>query len=238
VEAFLFIVSLIPEFDYFATFDEGGLGFLQRKLCTGALQTSEVVQALRLPFLVEDMSFLLSQTKWVARLAGVGLLVVDVVAPATSSIVMVANGMLFGAVWGTLLSVVGGMGAALLGYWMGVRGERAGKRWLGEESLTRANAFFSSYGMMALIVSRPIPIVAEAVSIIAGMSRMPTRKFLPAALLGLLPTAIIYGIAGRYTTDLDHGLYAFLAVRVVAGTVWAVGSLMMRSKNSATRGEV
>jgi uncharacterized membrane protein YdjX (TVP38/TMEM64 family) len=191
-----------------------------------------VGQALQLPFLTEDTSFLLSQKKWVAALAGIGLLIVDVVAPVPSSIIMVANGMLFGPVWGTLLSVMGGAGAALVGYWIGLRGERAGKRWLGNESLTRANAFFQSYGMMAVIVSRPVPILAEAVTIIAGMSRMPARKFFPAMLLGLLPTAIIYAVAGAYALNLQSGLYVFLAVMVLAGVVWLVGKLATRSKAS------
>ncbi len=150
-----------------------------------------VVQALQLPFLAEDTSFLLSQEKWVAGLAGVGLLVVDVVAPVPSSLVMVVNGMLFGSLWGTLLSMVGGTGAAAVGYGIGIRGAGTGKRWLGDDVLGQAQAFFHNYGMLAVIVSRPIPILAEAVSIIAGISRMPAQKFFPAALLGLLPTAII-----------------------------------------------
>lgn len=191
-----------------------------------------VGQALQLPFLAEDTSFLLSQKKWVAALAGIGLLIVDVVAPVPSSIIMVANGMLFGPVWGTLLSVTGGAGAAVVGYWIGLRGERAGKRWLGDESLTRTNAFFQQHGMMAVIVSRPVPILAEAVTIIAGMSRMPARKFFPAVLLGLLPTAIIYAVAGAYALNLQSGLYVFLAVMALAGGVWLVGKLLMHSKAS------
>jgi uncharacterized membrane protein YdjX (TVP38/TMEM64 family) len=193
-----------------------------------------VVQSLQFPFLAEDTAYLLSQNKWVAALAGVGLLVVDVVAPVPSSIIMVANGMLFGMVWGTLLSVVGGLGAALIGYWIGARGERIGKRWLGDESLARANAYFLKFGMMAVIVSRPIPIVAEAVSIIAGISRMPAQKFFPAALLGLLPTATIYAVAGAFALNLKGGMCVFLAVMVLAGAVWVVGNLLMRSKISST----
>lgn len=188
-----------------------------------------VVPALQLPFLAEDTSFLLNQKKWVAALAGSGLLIVDVVAPVPSSIIMVANGMLFGPVWGTLLSVAGGFGAALVGYWIGSGGERAGKRWLGEQALARANAFFQNHGMMAVIVSRPVPILAEAVSIIAGIFRMPAQKFFPAVLLGLLPTAIIYAVVGAYALDLQSGLYVFLAVLVLAGMVWVVGKLFLRS---------
>ena len=191
-----------------------------------------VGQALQLPFLAEDSAFLLSQEKWVAALAGIGLLLGDVVAPVPSSIVMLANGMLFGSVWGTLLSVVGGLGAALVGYVIGLRGERAGKRWLGDTALARANAFFQNYGMMAVIVSRPIPMLAEAVSIIAGLARMPAKKFLPATLLGLLPTAASYAVAGAYALDFQSGLYVFLAVMALAGLVWLIGKLLLQTKAS------
>jgi uncharacterized membrane protein YdjX (TVP38/TMEM64 family) len=188
-----------------------------------------VVQALQLPFLAEDTSFLLNQKKWVAALAGVGLLMVDVIAPVPSSIVMLANGMLFGVVGGTLLSVAGGFGAALVGYWMGMRGAQVGKRWLGEESLARANAFFLKHGVLAVIVSRPIPILAEAITIIAGISRMPARTFSFGVLLGLLPTAIIYAVAGAYALNLQSGIYVFLAVLGLAGVVWVVGKMFLRS---------
>jgi len=187
-----------------------------------------VVQALQLPFLAEDTSFLLGLQKWGAALAGVGLLIVDVVAPVPASIIMVANGILFGPVGGTLLSVTGGFGAALVGYWIGTRGERVGKRWFGDAALARANAFFEKHGMIAVIVSRPIPIVAEAVTIVAGISRMPARKFFPATLLGLVPTAIVYAVAGAYTLDLNGGLYVFLAVLLLAGAVWVVGNSFAR----------
>ena len=192
-----------------------------------------VVQALQLPFLVEDTSFLLSQKKWVAGLAGIGLLIADVIAPVPSSIIMLANGILFGPIWGTLLSILGGSGAALAGYWIGIQGEHVGKRWLGTEALARANFFFRKHGMVAVIASRPVPILAEAVSIIAGISRMPAGKFLSATLLGLLPTAVIYAIAGAYTLTVNSGLYAFIAVMLLGGVVWLVGKLMTRSHSSS-----
>ncbi len=187
-----------------------------------------VAQALQLPFLAEDTAFLLGQNKSVAALAGIGLLIVDVVAPVPSSFIMVANGILFGSVLGALLSVVGGSGAALAGYWIGTRSERVGNRWLGDESVARANAFFQRYGMMAVIVSRPIPILAEAVSIIAGISRMPAQKFFVSALLGLLPTAIIYAVAGAYALDFRRGLYVFITVLALAGIVWVLGQRVTR----------
>jgi len=188
-----------------------------------------LAQALQIPFLAEDPAFLLSQKKWVAGLTGVGLLWVDVIAPVPSSVVMLANGMLFGSVGGTLLSVAGGFGAALVGYWIGSRGEDVGKNWLGEKSLARVNAFLLKHGMIAVIVSRPIPVLAEAITIIAGISRMPMRTFSFGVLLGLLPTALIYAVAGACALDFRGGIYVFLAVMGLAGVVWVVGKLFLCS---------
>jgi len=180
-------------------------------------------QAMQLPFLAEDTAFLLQQQKGTAAALGVGLLLIDVVAPVPSSVVMLANGMLFGVVLGTALSMVGGGGAAAIGFWLGRSGGRAGRRWFGVEALNRANAFFQKHGMMAVILSRPVPILAETVTVVAGISGMRAGTFFSAALLGLLPTALIYGLAGAYALALDSGLYVFLAVMALAGVTWAVG---------------
>jgi uncharacterized membrane protein YdjX (TVP38/TMEM64 family) len=172
--------------------------------------------------LAEDPAFLLGQEKWAAGVIGLALLLVDVIAPVPSSVVMLVNGMLFGVGLGTVLSLAGGVGAAGLGFWIGRRGE-AGKRWLGEIAFTRAQRFFLRYGIMAVVVSRPVPILAEAVSILAGLSGMSPARFFLAAFIGLLPTAIIYAVAGSYALDWNSGWYVFLAVMVLAGVTWVIG---------------
>ena len=199
-------------------------------LLTAMLLLFFVVQALHLPFLEEDAAFWMAQEKWVAALAGMGLLVADVVAPVPSSIIMFVNGVLFGVILGSLLSILGGLGATLVGHWIGTKGEAAGKRWMGEAALNRARLFFQKHGLIALIVSRPIPILAEAISIIAGISGMPRKQLIPGTIIGLLPAAILYAIAGGYAVDLNSGLYAFLAVMLLATTVWAIGRWILHSK--------
>lgn len=192
-------------------------------LILGMLLLFFVGQALDLPFLEENPDYWLGQERWVAGLAGLGLLVADVVAPVPSSIIMFANGVLFGPVWGSLLSLAGGLGAAMLGYWIGSKGEAVGRRWIGEEALHRASGFFMRNGMVAVIVSRPIPILAEAVAIIAGVSGMPLKRMLVGSILGLLPAVVLYAVAGAYAVDIDTSLYALLAVLVLAAGAWATG---------------
>jgi uncharacterized membrane protein YdjX (TVP38/TMEM64 family) len=195
-----------------------------------------LVQALNLPFLQEDANYWLLQEKWVAALAGVGLLVADVVAPVPSSIIMWVNGVLFGVFGGTLLSLLGGMGATYVGYWIGLRGEAAARRWMGETALQRAGAFFEKYGMLALVASRPIPILAEAVSIVAGLSGMKRGQLFLGAGLGLLPTALLYALAGAYAMDFNTGLYTFLAVFALSSIVFLIGRAKMKSKAVAASG--
>lgn len=100
------------------------------------------VQALHLPFLEEDPTFMLSQEKGVAALLGTVLLVADVLAPVPSSIIMFTNGMIFGPLWGSLLSLFGGMAASVFAYWLGTFGERPGRRWMGDYAISRAHGVF------------------------------------------------------------------------------------------------
>jgi uncharacterized membrane protein YdjX (TVP38/TMEM64 family) len=192
------------------------------------------VQAFDIQILQEDTSYWLAQEKWVAGIAGVGLLIADVVAPVPSSIVMFANGILFGLFWGALLSIVGGLGAAWLGHWLGKKGEQRALRWMGEDTLAKTNRFFQKYGLLAIIVSRPIPLLAETLSITAGLSDMPRKKFLWGSFLGLLPAAILYAVAGYYAVEFDAGTYAFLGVMLLAALAWAIGQFLMRKPDPAS----
>lgn len=192
-----------------------------------------VIQALDLPFLAENTDFLLSQEKWLAPFIGTGLLIADVVAPVPSSIIMFANGILFGVVWGSLLSLVGGLGATATGFWLGSRGESFARRFAGEESIRRSEHFFQKHGTIALIVSRPVPILAETLSIVAGMSGMPLKKVLWSSFLGYLPAVVLYAVAGAYATDWNTGLIAFGVVMGIATLVWLVGRLILQRNSPA-----
>ena len=58
------------------------------------------------PSLLENAYGLMSASGIGAALAGTGLLVADVVLPVPSSLIMIANGALFGVALGTTLSII------------------------------------------------------------------------------------------------------------------------------------
>ncbi len=95
-----------------------------------AWATAAIVVALVLAFAVveaagvgvlSDPRAAMSDGGAFATAVGVGLLIGDVVLPVPSSLVMLAHGALFGAGLGTLLSLLGTVGAAVAGVWIGRR---------------------------------------------------------------------------------------------------------------------
>ena len=145
-----------------------------------------IAEWLRVPILT-DPGPLLAQGGWIAAAVGVGLLVADVVLPVPASLVMILHGALFGVVGGTLLSLAGALGAALFGFWIGRRGGPLLARLVPEDERRRADALLQEWGDLAIVVTRPVPILAETMAILAGASPMGWGRMLLATLAGCAP---------------------------------------------------
>jgi uncharacterized membrane protein YdjX (TVP38/TMEM64 family) len=188
-----------------------------------------LAQALGLEFLSgpEEMG------QWalpVAALVGVGLLIADIVLPVPSSMIMVAHGTLFGVAGGAALSVLGTMTAAMTGYWLGKKGKRWLSRWFEPAHFAIGDRFFARWGVFAVIVSRPIPLINETISIAAGAAELSWQRMLLGSFLGSAPTALAYAWAGTQMGAQDVGLYAFLGVIGVSGAFVGLGWLIQRRK--------
>lgn len=158
-----------------------------------------------------------------AALVGVALLSADVVLPVPSSVIMFANGVLFGWVVGALVSTLGSLSAALLGCWLGRRGGPVLTRYLRSQERERASRLLSRWGVVAVIITRPVPILAEATVIMAGASGMRWRPLSGAALLGSVPTAILYAGAGATADRWNSPLVVGGLTLAVAAACWLVG---------------
>jgi uncharacterized membrane protein YdjX (TVP38/TMEM64 family) len=175
--------------------------------------------------LLKDPSPWLGSTGTLTALLGTGLLVADVVMPVPSSAVMVAHGALFGVVGGTLLSVGGSTGAALVGFSIGRRGGALLARLVPPEERARADLILSRWGSLAIVVTRPVPLLAETVAIMAGTSPLGWRQATLATLGGSLPPALLYALSGATTAALASGVLVFGLVLLVAGIFCLVGYL-------------
>ena len=163
-----------------------------------------------------------------AATAGTALLVADVVLPVPSSGVMLAHGALFGVLVGASLSLVGSLGAFAVGFGAGRRGERALERLVSEEERHRADRLLRRWGVLAIVVTRPVPILAETTAFVAGTSSsLAWRTSLLAALVGSLPAAVLYAVAGALAASFATGAVVF-AVVILLGLV--VVALSARAK--------
>lgn len=190
---------------------------------------------LHLPLLTDPDPWL-SRGGWIAAAIGFGLLVADVLLPVPASLVMIAHGALFGVVGGTLLSLAGSLGAAMFGFALGRRGGPLLARLVPEDERRRADAILQRWGDLAVVVTRPVPILAETVAILAGASPMGWTAMIVATLAGSLPAALLYALTGATARSLDNVALVFSLVLAVAGLFWWVGKRWMRRDPTLDRG--
>jgi len=153
----------------------------------------------------------------------VGLLVADVLLPVPSSFVMVFSGAAFGVVLGSALALTGSIAGEWLGFELARRhGRTMAARLVGSDELDRLAGFFARHGTTAVIMTRPLPVVMETISIIAGLSDMSRGRFLGASLLGTAPIVVAYAYAGAISRSIGNILPAavILATMIGAGWLW------------------
>jgi uncharacterized membrane protein YdjX (TVP38/TMEM64 family) len=184
-------------------------------------------EAWQLPFLA-DPATQLRQADLLTALLGVGLLMADAALPVPSSLVMILHGTLFGVGLGTLLSMVGGTGATAIGFAFGRRSGPLLTRYISPQERATAGRLIERWGAMAIVVTRPVPLLAETVAVLAGASPLGWKKATLAALTGTFPAAMIYALTGAAVVGLGSGALVFLAVMAMAGCTWLVGRSMER----------
>ncbi|HEV7797429.1 MAG TPA: VTT domain-containing protein [Pyrinomonadaceae bacterium] len=180
------------------------------------------VESLGVPLLVDPTPWMRPGGVLAAAL-GVSLLIADVLLPVPSSLVMVAHGALFGVATGTFLSLLGSMGAALFGFAIGRRGGKLLERIVTPEERARADQMLARWGALAVIVTRPVPLLAETVAIMAGASPLGWGRMAIAALVGSLPPALLYALTGAAVANFQSTALMFGVVLLVTGSFWLIG---------------
>lgn len=194
-----------------------GYAFVAAVVIAGVLVLFGLVQWAAVPLLTDPVPVLRTVGSW-AALLGVGLLTVDVLLPVPSSVVMVMHGVLFGLVPGAGLSLLGGTGATLVGFQLGRWGRPVVERVTTPAQRERADRLLSRWGALAVLITRPVPVVAETVAVLAGTSPMRWHVAAIAGATGTLPPALVYaaaGAAGRTVLGAVLGAAAVLCLLVL-----------------------
>jgi uncharacterized membrane protein YdjX (TVP38/TMEM64 family) len=145
-----------------------------------------------------------------------GLLASDPFLPVPSSLVGTASGALFGWVLGAVVAWAGMTLGCLLGFWLGRSVGRGGLlRFVGERELGRAEALAERFGGVALVVSRPVPVLAEASVLLAGAVGLPLRTMLLLTGLSNAGVSLAYAVLGAVAGGTGSFLLVFGAAVIV-----------------------
>ena len=149
----------------------------------------------------------------------VGLLAVDVFLPVPSSFVSTFAGGVLGFPAATAASWLGMTAGAALAFALARVFGRPLAMWLsGSEDLGRVDRLSRRYGPLVLVLSRPVPVLAEASVLLLGTTRLRWRWFLLPVMLANLGIAAVYSALGNWV-QMPVALAASIALPLSAAAV-------------------
>ncbi|AMO72016.1 TVP38/TMEM64 family protein [Sphingorhabdus sp. M41] len=152
-----------------------------------------------------------------------------VIAALTADIFLpVPNGLtntLAGSVLGwALASVVVWIGLTLgciFGYSIGrCAGRPLAKKLVGPDDLDTATEFADDLGVATLIMTRPVPMIAELTTLAAGITRMPLAKFMLATGIANAGVAIVFAGLGAAALQSGSATLAFIGAAILPTGCW------------------
>lgn len=128
----------------------------------------------------------------------IGLLSADVVLPIPSSLISTLAGSQLGTLGGALASWLGmsigaGIGFVAARWW----GRPVVRRLANDTDLERLDNLTRRYGAAVLVVTRALPLLAEASVLLVGLHRLSWWRFWPPVLLSNLGIALAYAFFGE-----------------------------------------
>ena len=134
----------------------------------------------------------------------------------------------FGFLGGLGLALAGSVGGFALGFLIGRGSRRPIAAALAAAEHRRAERFVARWGVLSVLVSRPVPAVAETVAVTSGAFGMPPVPALAAALAGGAVPAAAYAYAGWRGTSTAGGAVVFAVVAAAVGLCWVAGRRFTR----------
>jgi uncharacterized membrane protein YdjX (TVP38/TMEM64 family) len=164
---------------------------------------------------------------WFTAGSIVALLGLDVFLPVPSSIVSTAAGALLGFWRGTAVIWIGMSAGCLIGYAFGFWTAAAARRLVGEASLAHAATIMERHGPWAIVLCRPVPVLAEASTVFAGVVRTPFGPFLLLTSCSNLGISLAYAAVGAFTVRIESFLLTFIGAIALPGLAMLAARLWL-----------
>jgi len=160
---------------------------------------------------------------WIA-VAVVGALATDIFLPIPSSVVITMAGRTLGFAMATIVAWLGMTLGAIIAFVIARRfGRRLVCRFCDEEEIPRIDRLSRRLGPMVLVLTRPIPVLAEASVLFLGTTDLPWQRFvLPIGLsnLGIAVTYAKLGDAVPFPIALGGAIALPLLAATIARIAW------------------
>jgi uncharacterized membrane protein YdjX (TVP38/TMEM64 family) len=143
--------------------------------------------------------YLLGFGAWAPIVSGFLMVLQSLFVPLPAMVITLANGLLFGTMWGALLSWSSAMMGAILCYYISrLFGRPVVEKLVGGRSLDMSDRFFRRYGKHAILIARLVPVISfDVVSYAAGLTTIGPWEFLLATGIGQLPATVVYSFLGQ-----------------------------------------
>ena len=172
------------------------------------------------PSAVRDVEALIRSWGAWGALGSIGLMVAHSFLPFPSEIIALANGMLYGPLWGTVVTWVGAMlGAAAAFGAVRALGQPALRKLLPASKHAALVRWSREHGGLALLVARLIPVIAfNLINYAAALTEITWWTFLWATGLGILPLTIVLAVLGDNVLDMPLWGWGLLLGAIAA--IW------------------
>ncbi|MHA1300354.1 MAG: TVP38/TMEM64 family protein [Candidatus Helarchaeota archaeon] len=140
------------------------------------------------------------------RLGFVGIIIIlgfmiiqGLLVPIPSELVLLAIGIIYGLVGGTIIGIIGSMGAAIVCFYISRRGGRpVVENVIGETNLNMVENWLEDHGFATILFGRMIPFIPFDIISYGGgiVGSIKWRDYLIATFLGSIVRALFYSFLG------------------------------------------
>lgn len=151
-----------------------------------------------------------------------------------ASILTLTGGILFGAWFGTLYTLIGATLSAIVGYFMAERLRALWGKGVPGTRLAAAQKQMETNGFLYVLWFRLVPFLNfDVVSYVAGAARVKWIPYITATILGMLPGTIAYNFLGGSLLDGDWRVISAAVIVVILFTLasWLLKNRMAKKSD-------
>ena len=181
------------------------------------------------------VSFIRSLGAW-GPLGSIGLMTIHSFVPFPAEFLTIANGMVFGTLWGVVITWAGAMVGAYVSFGLTrVYGRPFVARNISPAKLEKLDLWVENQGTISLLLSRFIPLISfNLVNYGAGMTKVSWWTFTWTTGIGILPITMIMVILGDNSKVLPWWAWLILLL-VIIGITYGMSSLLKKRRAKKTK---